>query len=92
MVGMKEAFIEVNEVMETLGIGKTKAYNIIKAYNRELAAQGYLTIRGRCPRKYFEQKIYGYADCYNPADDLQRSHMIVAEDCNYSVKEKVLTD
>ena len=51
MVGMKDAFIAVEEVMQILGIGKSKAYNIIKAYNAELAERGYLTIRGRCPRK-----------------------------------------
>ena len=49
-----------------LGIGMTKAYAIIKEYNAELEAKGYFTMRGKCPRKYFEQKIYGYEDYYNP--------------------------
>lgn len=71
MVGMKEAFVDVKEVQYILGIGQTKAYEIIRKYNEELVKQGYLTIRGRCPRKYFEQKIYGYAECYNPAEDLE---------------------
>ena len=92
MVGMQEAFINVTEVMQTLGVGKTKAYNIIKAYNAELAEQGFLTIRGRCPRKYFEQKVYGYADYYNPADDLEKTQLKVAEESHYEVKEKVLSD
>ena len=92
MVGSKEAFIDVDEVREVLSIGKTKAYAIIKSYNRELAAKGFLTIRGRCPRKYFEQKIYGYADYYNPADDLEKNQSMVAEDGNYEAKEKALTD
>lgn len=46
MVGMKEAFIEVDEVQQMLGVGKTKAYSIIKKYNAELAARGFLIIRG----------------------------------------------
>lgn len=92
MVGSKEAFIDVEEVREVLSIGKTKAYAIIKSYNRELAAKGFLTIRGRCPRKYFEQKIYGYADYYNPAEDLERKQLVVAEGNNHQTKEKALTE
>ena len=46
MVGMKETFIEVDEVQQMLGVGKTKAYSIIKKYNGELAAKGFLIIRG----------------------------------------------
>jgi hypothetical protein len=46
----------------------TKAYAVIKAYNAELAAQNYFTMRGKCPRKYFEQKIYGYAECCQTKD------------------------
>ena len=43
-------------------------------------------------RKYFEQKIYGYADYYNPAEDLERKQLVVAEESNYQTKEKALTD
>ena len=59
MKGIKEAFIDVGEISQMLGIGMTKAYAIIKEYNAELEAKGYFTMRGKCPRKYFEQKIYG---------------------------------
>jgi hypothetical protein len=92
MVGSKEAFIDVEEVQHILSIGKTKAYAIIKSYNNELAAKGFLTIRGRCLRKYFEKKIYGYADYYNPAEDLERNQSLVAEENNYQTKEKALTN
>lgn len=60
MKGIKEAFIDAGEISQMLGIGMTKAYAIIKEYNAELEAKGYFTMRGKCPRKYFEQKIYGY--------------------------------
>lgn len=66
MKGVKEAFIDAGEISQMLGIGMTKAYAIIKEYNAELEAKGYFTMRGKCPRKYFEQKIYGYEDYYNP--------------------------
>ena len=62
MKGIKEAFIDAGEISRMLGIGMTKAYAIIKEYNAELEAKGYFTMRGKCSRKYFEQKIYGYED------------------------------
>lgn len=44
MIRTKDAFIDAKEVSELLGIGMTKAYAVIKAYNAELAAQNYFTI------------------------------------------------
>lgn len=70
MVGSNKAFVNAKEVAEMLGIGTSKAYTIIRRFNAELEKQGYLIIQGRCPRKYFEQKIYGYAECYQPPEDL----------------------
>lgn len=92
MVTTKEAFIDAKEVSQILGIGMTKAYAVIKAYNAELEAQGYYTMRGKCPRKYFEQKIYGYADYCNPCEDLTREICRVAEDSRYQAKEKAQSD
>lgn len=90
MITTKEAFIDAKEVSQILGVGMTKAYAVIKAYNAELDAKGYYTMRGKCPRKYFEQKIYGYSDYYNPCDDL--TACMVAEESNYQAKEKVQSD
>lgn len=90
MITTKEAFIDAKEVSQILGVGMTKAYAVIKAYNAELDAKGYYTMRGKCPRKYFEQKIYGYADYYNPCDDL--TVCMIAEESNYQAKEKVQSD
>ena len=83
MKGIKEAFIDAGEISRMLGIGMTKAYAIIKEYNAELEAKGYFTMRGKCPRKYFEQKIYGYEDYYNPDYEPQRNRSKVAEEMDY---------
>ena len=83
MISTKDAFIDAKEVSEILGIGMTKAYAIIKEYNAELEAKGYFTMRGKCPRKYFEQKIYGYEDYYNPDYGPQRNRSKVAEEMDY---------
>lgn len=92
MISTREAFIDAKEVSQILGVGMTKAYAVIKACNAELDAKGYYTMRGKCPRKYFEQKIYGYADYYNLGEDLTRKDGMVAEKSNYRTKEKVPSD
>ncbi len=93
MKGIKEAFIDAGEISQMLGIGMTKAYAIIKEYNVELGAKGYFTMRGKCPRKYFEQKIYGYKDYYNSDYEPQRNRSKVAEEKDYeaAVEDSVIS-
>lgn len=57
---MKKQYVTTTELMETLGVSKGKAYKIIRDLNVELAKQGFIKIAGKCPRKYFEEKYYGY--------------------------------
>ena len=47
-------------VAEIMGISRSKAYQIVREMNRELKAQGYLTVAGKCPAQYFKQKFYGF--------------------------------
>lgn len=51
-------FLFVGDVMEILGISKSKAYEIIRKMNKELEAEGYETIAGRVPRRRFCEKFY----------------------------------
>ena len=53
-------YVDVKEVMRTLGVSRGKAYKIIQQLNEELKAQGYVIIAGKCSRKYFNEKFYGY--------------------------------
>ncbi len=53
-------FITAQEVAEILGISYSKSYQIIRQMNKELKAQGYITIAGKCPAQYFKQKFYGF--------------------------------
>lgn len=57
---MAKQYVDVKEVTEALGISEGKAYQIIRQLNKQLKAEGYITIAGRCSRKYFEQHYYGY--------------------------------
>ena len=56
---MKAQFITANEVAEVMGISRSKAYQIVRTLNRELKDMGYITIAGKCPIQFFEQKFYG---------------------------------
>lgn len=53
---MSADVVRVKEVSERLECSERKAYEIIRQLNAELKAKGYITIAGRVPRSYFEQK------------------------------------
>ena len=51
----------VEDVMNELGVKRSKAYSILKQLNKELETDGYVAIRGKIPRPYWETKFYGYS-------------------------------
>lgn len=53
---MKAQYITATEVAEIMGISRSKSYQIVRQLNKELKAQGYLTVAGKCPIQYF--KLY----------------------------------
>ena len=57
---MRAQYVTADELVDTLGVSKGKAYQIIRQLNEELTEQGYIKIAGKCPRKYFEKRYYGY--------------------------------
>ena len=56
----KQSFMRVDEVAQELGVSKSYAYKLVKAMNKELAEQGYITMAGRIPRAYWAKKMFGY--------------------------------
>lgn len=50
-------FIDAEELKALLDISKSKAYDIIKAVNKELKEKGYMVIQGKAPRKYLFDRI-----------------------------------
>ena len=54
-------FLNATDVAEYMDVSIPMAYKIIRKLNEELKEQGYLTVSGKISRRYFEQKIYGYA-------------------------------
>ena len=53
-------YMDVNDIAEGVGVSTSRAYKIIRTLNEELKEKGYLTISGRVPTKYFEERWYGY--------------------------------
>ena len=49
------------DVAEYMGISVPMAYKIIRRLNDDLNAQGYITVSGKVNRRYFEQKVNGFA-------------------------------
>ena len=60
---MNEKFLEVGDVMQILEISRSAAYKLMRQINSELVEKkGYIVIRGKVSRKYFEERIYGMSD------------------------------
>jgi DNA-binding transcriptional regulator GbsR (MarR family) len=59
---MNEKFLKVDDVMQILGISQSAAYKIMRQMNDELLKKGYVIIRGKVSRKYFEERFYGMND------------------------------
>ena len=53
----KDRFYSVEDVMSLLGVGKSKAYEIMKQFNKELEALGYYTVNGRVSKSYFDSRM-----------------------------------
>lgn len=54
-------YITAAELSEMLGVSVGYAYKIIRQLNKELEKDGYLSIAGKIPVKYFEKRWYGAA-------------------------------
>ncbi|MBC8610790.1 ICEBs1 excisionase [Massilimaliae timonensis] len=55
-------YLTAPEVAEILGVSNGKAYDVIRNLNKELQQGGYITVSGKVPTKYFNQKFWGGID------------------------------
>ena len=57
---IKVSYITANEIMEILGIGRSKAYDIVREMNQELENAGYNVSREKVSKSdIFRKKYYG---------------------------------
>jgi hypothetical protein len=57
---MRKMYLSAGEVSDALGVSVGYAYKVIRSMNDELTKDGYLTIAGKVPIKYFGEKFYGF--------------------------------
>lgn len=53
---METSYVRVGEVAKRLECSTQLAYKIIRQLNAELKKKGYITLAGRVPRTYFEER------------------------------------
>lgn len=51
--------MDVRDVQEALSVSESTAYGVIRQLNQELDKAGYITVRGKISRSYFEKRTYG---------------------------------
>lgn len=51
--------MDVDDVCAILGVSKTYAYSLMREYNKELKAKGYIVVAGKISTKFLAEKIYG---------------------------------
>ena len=54
-----DLFMTANDISNITGMSEAYAYKIIKKLNQELENKGFMTIRGRVSKDYFQERIYG---------------------------------
>ncbi|QIB67820.1 transcriptional regulator [Aminipila butyrica] len=50
---MKKSYLTCKEVMEITGVKEAKAYQFINTVNRELKANGFITVAGKVSKRAF---------------------------------------
>lgn len=56
-----DTFLTAADVARIIHRSENYSYRLIAQMNQELAAQGYLTVRARIPRAYFERRFLGFS-------------------------------
>lgn len=55
-------FISAKEVARELEVSDSFAYRLIRKLNDELEKQGFVVVKGKISRKYFEERVYGMSE------------------------------
>lgn len=56
---MSKQVYTAKDLQEILGISESLAYQYIRTMNEELKAKGYLTVRGKVPCAYVQERFFG---------------------------------
>lgn len=56
---MSKQVYTAKDLKEILGVSESKAYQYIRTMNSELEKKGFLTIRGKIPCAYVQERFFG---------------------------------
>ena len=56
---IKKIYYSAKDIAEMLDVSIASAYKIIRRMNEELKNKGYITIQGKVPKTFFDEKWYG---------------------------------
>lgn len=56
---VSKLFISAKEVARELEVSDSFAYRLVRKLNDELEKQGFVVVKGKISRKYFEERVYG---------------------------------
>ena len=54
----EKIYYGAEDIAKMLGVSMGKAYKILREMNKDLASKGFLTIAGKIPVEYFNEKWY----------------------------------
>lgn len=57
---MQKTFYNSKDIQGLFGVSQSKAYQYIRQMNKELSEKGFLTVRGKVPRVYVEERFFGF--------------------------------
>ena len=55
-------FISAKEVARELEVSDSFAYRLVRKLNDELEKLGFVVVKGKISRKYFEERVYGMSE------------------------------
>lgn len=55
-------FISAKEVARELEVSDSFAYRLVRKLNDELEKQGFVVVKGKISREYFEERVYGMSE------------------------------
>ena len=53
----EKMYMDVDDVCAILGVSKAYAYNLMREYNKELKAKGYIVVAGKISTKFFNKSL-----------------------------------
>lgn len=56
---MTKQVYTARDLQELLGVSESKAYQYIRIMNQELSEKGFLTVRGKVPCAYVQERFFG---------------------------------